>query len=224
MRLRLRNFQGDVRIVELTTSSASELKDLARAQFHRTETDVTLLRLGKVISDAKSLSDSGIIDNDIIVVAFGPLKKIERQEISPVNSEVAAVADGTSTSSADKPEVKAMLAHPEYRKAKERFQSDPSKWEQIYAHLIRIFPAAAHYIINEKENLKRLMSQTEFGAMDEAAAEEENQVQEVKDFSAQENEDIENLLSVASDRDTAIKAYINAGRNLDAAIQALLDG
>ena len=224
MRLRLRNFQGDVRIVDVTTNTASELKDLARGQFRRTETDVTLLRLGKVISDAKTLDDSGLKENDIVVVAFGPLKKIESQKRGQDSSEAAAVADGSSGSSLDKPEVKAMLAHPEYRKAKEKFQSDPSKWETLYAHLIRIFPAASHFIINEKENLKRLMSQAEFGTMDEMAEEEAavKMVQEV--FTAQQMEDIDNLLSVAPDREAAIQAYLHTEKDLGAAIQRLMEG
>jgi len=225
MRLRLRNFQGDVRIVEVTTNAASELKDLARGQFRRTETDVTLLRLGKVISDAKSLDDSGLKENDTVVVAFGPLKKIESQKRGQDSSEAAAVADGSSGSSLDKPEVKAMLAHPEYRKAKEKFQSDPSKWETLYSHLIRIFPAASHFIINEKENLKRLMSQAEFGTMDEMAEEEAAvKMVQAEEFTAQQMEDIDNLLSVAKDRETAIKAYLHTEKDLGAAIQRLMEG
>lgn len=224
MRLRLRNFQGDVRIVDVITNSAAELKDLARGQFHRTELDVTLLRLGKVLSDAKALDDCGVKENDIIVVAFGPLKKIEIQKRGPDRIEDATVADGTSGSSLDKPEVKAMLAHPEYVKAKAKFQSDPSTWEQLYSHMIRIFPAASHFIINEKETLKRLMSQTEFGTMDEAAEEEIAVKQEQAEFTSQEMEDIDNLLAVAPDREAAITAYLHTEKNLEAAIQRLMDG
>ena len=224
MKLRLRNFQGDVRLVELTTGDIEAWKEAARTQFRRTETDVTLLHLGQIVSDGKPLDDAGIKDNDVLVVAFGPLKRIEKRESGEINAEDAGGADRTAGSSLEKPEVKAMLEHPDFRKAKERFQSDPSKWDTIYSHLIRIFPGAAHFLINEKETLKKMMSQTEFGGAGEAGEQEEVALQaEDLTFSAQEQEDINNIMSMTNDREVAIRLYLEAEKNLEGALTLMAE-
>lgn len=227
MRIRLRTFQGDAKQVDLP-ASLEALHALIRTQFSKPNAEVTVLRHGRTVASDQELAElqfpeGGNADN-FLVVAFGKLPEIQKQEANVAAQQVGHGDSDQSGSALDRPEVQAMFNDAKFKKMKERFRSNPSAWQAIYEELLRDFPAAMAICSSDKDALKKMMSKTDFGGDDGVQYTEEKEAeaeQEEREFSPLEMEEISTLMGMGYTKDQVLTAYTESKHDVDTAAKLL---